>query len=41
MAVTSLTGCTFSKKDFAELMDTNDDVSVELNIAVLNTNGKV
>ena len=41
MAVTSLTGCTVSKKDFAELMDTNDDVSVELNIAVLNTNGKV
>lgn len=41
MAVTSLTGCTVSKKDFAELMNTNDDVSVELNIAVLNTNGKV
>ena len=41
MAVTSLTGCAVSKKDFAELMDTNDDVSVELNIAVLNTNGKV
>lgn len=41
MAVTSLTGCTVSKEDFAELMNTNDDVSVELNIAVLNTNGKV
>lgn len=41
MAVTSLTGCTVSKKDFAELMNTNDNVSVELNIAVLNTNGKV
>lgn len=41
MAVTSLTGCAVTKKDFAELMDTNDDVSVELNIAVLNTNGKV
>lgn len=41
MAVTSLTGCAVTKKDFAALMDTNDDVSVELNIAVLNTNGKV
>lgn len=41
MAVTSLTGCAVTKKDFAVLMNTNDDVSVELNIAVLNTNGKV
>lgn len=41
MAVTSLTGCAVTKKDFADLMNTNDDVSVELNIAVLNTNGKV
>lgn len=41
MAVTSLTGCAVTKKDFAALMNTNDDVSVELNIAVLNTNGKV
>lgn len=41
MAVTSLTGCAVTKKDFADLMNTNDDVSVELNIAVLNTNGKI
>lgn len=41
MTVTTLTGCAVTPKDFAVLMDKNEDVSVELNIAVLNTDGKV